>query len=247
MDNPTTANLRIRRFTPRNLEMLERLMLGQKPGQIAREMGLTINRVSIIINSPLFKLELKRKMMRREEKLVEIQENILEGAKLGTQFQKELLEAPPGAYPTELKVRVGTQMTLMAFKMMQTGGGNGEEAGGGTEVGEGQTYEERLRKVTIEETFKTVSPSSKLESSPLDQTDYPPDDNLLLEEKLVEEEMEEELGSQLVEVEMGRTVPEIEDRSMDERDHRGRHGVITDTLDELDTLRKLGRVQLATD
>lgn len=154
---------------------MNRLILGQKQRDIAEQMSISQGRLSIIVNSPLFKLELRKKMMRREEKMVEIEDNLLEGAKLGTKFHKDVLE---GQYPNELKQRSATVMSSLAVKMFQPRNGGGSLNG---EMSEGKSYEERLKEVTFKETIKVVT-----ERDPISDTlaeNYPPDDETNLEDE----------------------------------------------------------------
>jgi hypothetical protein len=175
MDTATTALQRIKRLLPKHEEIMNRLMLGQKQRDIADQMGMTEGRLSIIVNSPLFRLELKKKMMRREEKMVDIEDNLLEGAKLGTKFHKDILE---GIYPTEIKMRSAIVMSTLGAKMLNVrGGGNG----GSEEGEEGKSYEERLREVTFKESIKVVT-----QKDPISETlseNYPLDDESDIEDE----------------------------------------------------------------
>lgn len=116
----------------------------------------------MIVRSPLFQLELKKKLLRREERLVEIQDNFLDGAVLGTKFHKDILE---GSYPTETKMKSATVMSTLAARLL-VGGGRPDSQREGVPQ-DGRSYEERLKEVTIRETVKTVMappPNQPLES-----------------------------------------------------------------------------------
>jgi len=54
---------------PRHREIMRRKLVGQSNKQIAEELGLSQNRVSVITNSPLFKLELERMMQQADDQL----------------------------------------------------------------------------------------------------------------------------------------------------------------------------------
>ena len=157
MDAPSTASLRVKKITPRLIEIMNRMILGQPSKQIREEFGITAGRFSIIINSPLFRLALKKKLLKREEVIFDIQENILEGAKMGTRLYREILD-PTNSHPTEIKLKAANAAAGLAVKMMNgSNGGNGVN-GNGSE-GEGKSYEERLREVTFKETVRTVIPA----------------------------------------------------------------------------------------
>jgi hypothetical protein len=175
MDTAGTALQRIKRLLPKHEEIMNRLILGQKQKDIAGEMGMTQSRLSIIINSPLFQLELKKKMMRREEKMIDIEDNLLDGAKLGTKFHKDILE---GQYPTDVKMRSATVMSTLGAKML-----NSRNGGSSTidESGEGKSYEERLREVTFKESIKVVTQKDPIND--ILNESYPPDDETDLEDE----------------------------------------------------------------
>jgi hypothetical protein len=171
-----SSNL-IQKLTPRHREMMIRFINGQKARTIAEDMGITEGRLSIIKNSPLFQLELRRMMSKREEKLFDIQENFLAAADLGVKFHKEVLEQPTDLINKKDKVHSATLMTALASRLLRPGvpsNGNGEE-----EVGEG-SYEERLKKVTVEERVRTVTPTpshtqdDRVDIDELLEGDYPP-------------------------------------------------------------------------
>jgi hypothetical protein len=174
MSTPTNI---IQKVTPRHREMMIRFINGQKARTIAEDMGITEGRLSIIKNSPLFQLELRRMMSKREEKLFDIQENFLDAADLGVKFHKEVLEQPTDPINKKDKVHSATLMTALASRLLRpgvpsNGNGDGEE--------EGQSYEERLRKVTVEERVRTVTPTpshtqdDSVDIDELLEGDYPP-------------------------------------------------------------------------
>jgi len=175
MDTAATALQRIKRLLPKHEEIMNRLILGQKQKDIAGEMGMTQARLSIIVNSPLFQLELKKKMMRREEKMVDIEDNLLEGAKLGTKFHKDILE---GQYPTEVKMRSATVMSTLGAKMINSRNGGSSII---EESGEGKSYEERLREVTFKESVKVVTKKGEIDET-LNES-YPSNDETELEDE----------------------------------------------------------------
>jgi len=58
LDSPNRPN--IQRLKERHREIMRRLVMGQKASGIARDLGMRPSSVSIIINSPAFREELKR-------------------------------------------------------------------------------------------------------------------------------------------------------------------------------------------
>lgn len=63
----SVENMQIAYVRPYHREIARRLVLGQRASDIARDIGMTAGRLSIIINSPLFKIELKRMEDVRDE------------------------------------------------------------------------------------------------------------------------------------------------------------------------------------
>lgn len=199
MDTPLVYAQRVKKMTPRLVEIMNRLVLGQKGKEIQEEFGIAPSRFSLIINSPLFKLELRKKMIKREEKILDIQENLLDGAKLGSQLYKDILDNKNG-YPTETRLKAANSATGLVVKMIHSSeGGNGDGGIGGSL--EGKSYEERLREVTIKESVKMITASPKEEGDEIKTLlaeSYPPsleddleDESNLLFNPLGEKEEEE--------------------------------------------------------
>jgi len=175
VDSPSVSALRITQLKPKYLEIMDRVICGQQSKKIAEEMGLSPARLSVIINSPLFKLEMRRRRMRRETRVLEIEDELLEAAKLGVKLHKEILESPPGAYSTDIKLKSATTMAGLGMKLMGSRGDQLEPNNG--DNGDGEGYEERLKQVTITERVRTVSP---IQDSP------PPSSNEEIEQLLAE-------------------------------------------------------------
>lgn len=146
---------------------------------ISEDLSLTQGRLSIIVRSPLFQIELNKMMSKREESLYTIQEDFLDAAEAGVKFHKEILTSKPGTYPTDTKLKSATTMTVLAARLLRPGQPLPQL---GTED-EG-SYEERLRKVTIEESVKTVTKKEREEDvldadlTSLLEADYPPSSEL---------------------------------------------------------------------
>lgn len=184
------------KLTPRHREIMIRMINGQKGKTIAEDLGISPNYLTIIRGSPLFQIELRKMMARREEKIFDIQENFLDAADLGVKFHKEVLEAQPGVYTTDTKMKSATTMSVLASRLLRPGvsqpsNGDGEEGG--------QSYEERLKRVTIEESVRTVSRPTLIDDNIVDvdkllEGEYPPETELEtgLEDDVLFGEMVEE-------------------------------------------------------
>lgn len=80
---PDTLSRSVERYglgyiRPRHNEIARRLVMGQNQVTIALAMGLDQGRLSIIVNSPLFKVVLAKLSKLRDEQAVDIQEEIKE-------------------------------------------------------------------------------------------------------------------------------------------------------------------------
>ena len=78
---PQTLSRSVERYglghiRPRHEEIARRLVCGQSQSDIARYMGINIGRLSIIVNSPLFKVVLARLSKLRDDSATDIQEEI---------------------------------------------------------------------------------------------------------------------------------------------------------------------------
>ena len=182
MDSPSTAALRIKKLTPRHVEIMERMICGQTPKVIAQEMGISQGRLSIITNSPLFILALKRKLAKREVKFLEIQEEILEGAVRGLELHKKMVIEDN---PMEMKLRSATVLAGLAMKLFPLKGLTPQEESGGNGGG---SYEERLREVTMKETVRISQKKDEKKGvdpdiSKLLESEYPPEAGLMMNEE----------------------------------------------------------------
>ena len=150
-----TQHLQLLHLAPRHIEMMHRLIRGQKQKKICEDLGISQARLSIIVHSPLFQLEMQKLIEKKEEQLYSIQEDFVDAAELGVKFHKEVLEAAPGTFTTDTRQKSATTMTVLASRLLRPGSqpsnGDGDESG--------MSYEERLRKVTIEESVRTVTPT----------------------------------------------------------------------------------------
>jgi len=63
---------------PHHREIARRLILGQRQSQICHDLGMSPDRMSIIVNSPLFKVELKRLEKERDNGATDISRTLKE-------------------------------------------------------------------------------------------------------------------------------------------------------------------------
>jgi len=63
---------------PHHREIARRLVLGQRQSQICKELGMSPDRMSIIVNSPLFKIELKRLERERDSGVADVTKTLQE-------------------------------------------------------------------------------------------------------------------------------------------------------------------------
>jgi hypothetical protein len=63
---------------PFHREVARRLALGQKPSAVAGALGVTPSRIQQLMNSPLFKIELKKLMDERDQSVVDVRNSLKE-------------------------------------------------------------------------------------------------------------------------------------------------------------------------
>ena len=66
----TVQERQLKRLRPRHYEILVRYMKGQRQRQIAREMKVGEQWVSVVINSPVFQAELQKRLREEEDAVV---------------------------------------------------------------------------------------------------------------------------------------------------------------------------------
>ena len=171
----------IQHILPRHQEIMRRLTIGESQRDISHALGMTEGRMSIIVNSPLFQLELRKMQRRQEDRVALIQESLIANAGRAATRQHEFLEG----YITvkdegkDIQVPVGIRTienasatSLNLFLRMQKGGPAELEDGE-------EPYEARLeREVTFKETVtkrkgKSLTPEQVALGKALDAT-HPP-------------------------------------------------------------------------
>lgn len=176
-------------MTPRNQEILERILLGQKQVQISKEMGISAVRVSMITRSPLFRLELKRQLIKKFERLAAIQDKLLEASERGANLFNDILDTK-APYATETKIKAATAAQLMMMRLLQLEKNlnTGTESTKQLDDNNG-TYEEHLRKVTFEESIKRPISEVQDESQAAENEAI---ENLLLDNNQIESGFQQE-------------------------------------------------------
>ena len=181
----------IQKVTPRHAEIMRRLTYGETQRDIARDLGMNEGRLSIIVNSPLFQLELRRLQHRREERINSIQDKIIEGAEKSITLHNQIIDGVimlkdgEGEIAVDLPISARQQSaTAIANLFLRLTKGSslspGEEEEGG--------YESRLEREVI---FKETEIKRK-KSTPLDialDVNLPPDYVLDREDEEVLEAM----------------------------------------------------------
>src|SRR5215467_3707797 len=66
----TVQQRQLKRLRPRHHEIIARMFMGQSQRQIAKEMSIGEQRLSVIINSPVFQEEVKKRMQAREDEVI---------------------------------------------------------------------------------------------------------------------------------------------------------------------------------
>jgi len=84
-------SVQISRILPRHVEIMNRLMLGQKEVEIARDLGMSQSRISIIVTSPLFQLELRRQLKKRQTRILAIEDRIIDASESGAELLKSIV------------------------------------------------------------------------------------------------------------------------------------------------------------
>jgi hypothetical protein len=130
--------------------------MGESQRDIANALGMNESRMSVIVNSPLFQLELRKMQRRQEDRVADIYAGMVDNAQTTVRRHKELLDGYLSVKDEdgmEIKVPVGvnaiistSSIALNAFLKLQKGAPAELEDGD-------EPYEARLeREVTFKET-----------------------------------------------------------------------------------------------
>ena len=92
---------------PYHREIARRLVLGQTQGEICKQLGISASRMSIIVHSPLFKLELKRLEKARDEGVEDVTRTLQEISPVAIEVLERLM------YEGKPQVRLQAASTLL--------------------------------------------------------------------------------------------------------------------------------------
>jgi len=198
---PGIDQLRIRKMTPRNIQIMERLILGEKPTQIAKDLSITPGRVSIIVNSPLFKIELRKRLIKQAQKITDIKETILDGTLAGVRLHTEVVGNKVAGQPASIEDRIKSATVLASLGMRLIERAETPLTPPLTRD-DHKSYEERLREITVREVTRTPLPDQdgpvpETNQEPLGEIveilsrDLPPDDLIEAENQIVDDEFTE--------------------------------------------------------
>ena len=135
---------------PRHLEIMRRLVLGQRQVDIAQDMGITQSRLSIIVNSPLFQLNMRELQNRRNENIIKIQDELIEAGLKGVRLHNRVI--CDNEMPIETRQRSATSVLNIVGRVVKT------EQGGSSNEGSDQPYERRLKEVILREEVTSFGP-----------------------------------------------------------------------------------------
>ena len=179
---------------------MERLILGEKPTQIARDLSISPGRVSIIVNSPLFKIELRKRLIKQAQKVTDIKETILDGALSGVRLHTDVVGNNGGqVYPIEARIKSATVLASLGLRLIERAE---TPLTPPLTRDENKSYEERLREITIREVTRTALPDNdrpipEIEQEPFGEIaeilsrDLPPDELIEAENQIVDDEFTE--------------------------------------------------------
>ena len=87
-------------------------------------------------------------MIKREQRTLEIHDEVLQAAAVGSKLIREVIEDPKGAYPLGVKLELAKEATKMAVKLTTM---IGERSTRESQGGEGDgSYEETVQRMTLE-------------------------------------------------------------------------------------------------
>lgn len=87
----SVQNLQLGYIRPYHREIARRLVLGQKQSDICRDLGLSASRISIIVNSPLFKIEVCKLENERDKGVVDVQRTLQEVSPLALEVMERTM------------------------------------------------------------------------------------------------------------------------------------------------------------
>lgn len=87
----SVQNLQLGYIRPYHREIARRLVLGQKQSDICRDLGLSTSRLSIIVNSPLFKMEVSKLEVERDKGVGDVQKTLQEVSPLALEVMERTM------------------------------------------------------------------------------------------------------------------------------------------------------------
>ena len=91
----TVTEFGVQYLRPYHREIARRLVVGQKSIDICKDMNITPARLSIITNTPLFKLELRRLELQREQGVVDVMRTLTELSPLALEVVERTMYQSP--------------------------------------------------------------------------------------------------------------------------------------------------------
>lgn len=140
------------RLRPRHIEIMQRLAIGYKQSEIAKDMLIPTPQLNLIIASPLFQLEYRRLMADRMARLEEIQDEIINAGVEAVKLQKEIItDKVPNCFvvPVELRARVANEVVDTIKNMLLPLRAKPTNGGVTSADDETQPYEKRLEEVIV--------------------------------------------------------------------------------------------------
>jgi hypothetical protein len=178
------AQVQISKILPRHIEIMNRLLLGQKEVEIANDLGLSQSRLSVIVQSPLFQLELKKQIKKRQARVLAIEDTIIDASEAGAKLLKETAENDNIILP--FRIDAGNKALTHLFGRIVRTMPSPEALA--SDNPDDMPYEKRLeREITIKET--TYVPKN---GGNVSQYETLPDDLDSEEDEMFEDEVEDE-------------------------------------------------------
>lgn len=92
----------------RHEEMVRQLLAGKRQCDVARDLGISESRLSVIVNSPEFKARLQELSGQKSEEAASLDAYFREAAKKGAAFLGELLDQRTTPFNANLKLKAST-------------------------------------------------------------------------------------------------------------------------------------------
>jgi hypothetical protein len=174
------AEVQITKILPRHIEIMNRLILGQKEVAIANDLGMSQSRISIIINSPLFQLELRRQLKKRQVRILAIEDTIIDASESGAKLLKETVEDKDVFFPLRMDAGNKALTHLFGRILRQMPTAEQPESDNPDDL----PYEKRLeREITIRETTYGPKNGGGAGSDNEPESEMPPLDLMAQEEE----------------------------------------------------------------